>query len=423
MRTLLVLSSFIAVGAVVTGAGALALKGSDTLEAVTNLVLAGDATHDCGAASLTYAGTGSGNGESAMVAATQQIAPMSRTLKAAVCAANPSYRMNAIALDGITVLVSRREGTAGVPGSALSSAPVVDPKLKTCLGIKFTAGAPFDRIRAIFSGGDGTAATANGSAAACTSAFRTSTLNNWQNWTSSTCGHAGNPLRHAFRRDDASGTTDAFKLLTGVTNFCNGTTTQDNDPIRRTCDADEQVCGPDGKLGVVLAISVPATNPYPGANNPADTAADRLARWNAGEFHRIHQSKTLAKDPVSGANVTPCRRADSTQQIGCLVAISPYSTGYAGLEATTVSGVTSLKVGNVVPRTDTIRAGSYPLSRRLFVNDLVGNAAVTGDEAKLLGCFLDRAYTDPKVSAQGFVTFSDNPADGAAAGFQNQTCL
>ncbi|MDF3068224.1 MAG: hypothetical protein K0R38_3825 [Polyangiaceae bacterium] len=422
MRTLIVLSSFIAVGAVVSGAGALALKGSDTLEAVTNLVLVGDATHDCGAATLTYAGTGSGNGENAMIAGTQQISPMSRTLKASVCAANPNYRQNAIALDGIAVLVSRREGTAGVAGSSLTAAPVTDPTLKTCLGVKFTAGAPFNRIRTLFGGGDGTAATANGTAAACTNAFRTSTVNNWTNYTSSTCGHAGNPIRHAFRRDDASGTTDAFKSLTGVTAFCNGTSTQDNDPLRRTCDADEQVCGPDGKLGIVLPIAVPATNPYPGAGSPADTAADRLARWNAGEFHRIHQSKTLAKDPVSGANVTPCRRADSTQQIGCLVAVSPYSTGYAGLEATTVSGVTSLKVGNVVPRKDTIRAGTYPLARRLFVNDLVGNANVTGDEAKLLGCFLDRPYTDPKVAAQGFVTFSDNPADGAEAGFQNQTC-
>ena len=422
MRTIIAISSFIAVGAVVTGAGALALKGSDTLEAVTNLVLAGDASHDCGAASLTYAGTGSGAGESAMVAGSQQIAPMSRTLKAAVCAANPSYHMNAIALDGIAVLVSRREGTAGVVGSALNSAPVVDPTLKTCLGIRFTAGAPFDRLRAIFSGGDGTTATANGSSTNCNSAFRISLVKNWQNFTSSTCGHAGNALRHAFRRDDVSGTTDAFKLLAGVSGFCNGATGQDNDPIRRTCDTDEQVCSPAGDLGIVLPISVPAANPYLGGNTPPDAPADRVARWTAGEFHRIHQSKTLAKDPTTGANVVPCRRADATQQIGCLVAVSPYSTGYAGLESTTVSGVTSLKVGNVSPLTKTIRNSTYPLSRRLFVNDLVGNAAVTGDESKLLGCFINRAYTDPKVSAQGFVTFSDNPADGAEAAFQNQTC-
>ncbi|HVY31350.1 MAG TPA: substrate-binding domain-containing protein [Polyangiaceae bacterium] len=423
MRNLIVLSSFVAVGAVVSGAGALALKGSDTLYAVTQSVLVGDGSHDCGAATLTYAGTGSGAGENAMVAGTQQLSPMSRQIKASICSANPSYRLNAIALDGIAVLESRREGTANVVGSALNAVPFSDPHNKTCLGVKFSAGAPFDRIRAIFSGGDGSAATATGSAAACTSAYRVSTVKNWQNFTSSTCGHAGNPLRHAFRRDDLSGTTDAFKHLTGVTGFCNGATGQDNDPIRRACDPDEQVCGPNGDLGIVLPITVPTSNAYPGGNSPPDTAADRLARWNAGQFHRIHQSKTLAKDPVTGLDVTPCRRPDDTRQIGCLVAVSPYSTGYSGVESTTVSGATYLKVGNVVPRLDTIRGGTYPLARRLFVNDLHGNAAVSGDEGKLLACYLDRPYTDPKVSALGFFTFSDNPNDGAEAGFQDQTCF
>lgn len=434
MRNVIALGSFVAIGAAVTGAGALDLRGSDTLEALTNSVLAGDATHDCGAATLRYIGTGTGNGETGLTTGAQQIAPMSRPLRSSVCAANPSYRNNAVALDGIAIVESRREGTLGQPGSANTAAPVTDPRLKTCLGVRFTAGEPFARIRAVFGGGDGTAATANGTAAACTSSFRQSILRNWQNLTTSTCAKAGNPIRHAFRRDDASGTTDAFKSITGVSAFCNGTArggstpgvdaNQDNDPIRRPCAADEQVCRPGSNdLGVVLAISVPSTNPYPGANNPPDTQADREARWNAGAFHQLHQSKTMAKDPVTGLDVTPCRRADSTQQIGCLAAVSPYSIGYAGLEATTISGATYLKVGNVVPRKDTIRAGTYPLSRRLFVNNLVGNANVTGDEGKLLGCYLDRAYTDPKVTAVGFVTFSDNPADGAEAGFQSQVCF
>ena len=82
MRNLFAISSFIGVGAVVTGAGALALKGSDTMEDVTNSVLLGDATHYCGNATLTYAGTGSGNGEIALLGANQHVAPMSRTLKA-----------------------------------------------------------------------------------------------------------------------------------------------------------------------------------------------------------------------------------------------------------------------------------------------------------------------------------------------------
>ena len=430
MRTVIGIASFIAVGAVVTGAGALGLKGSDTLKLVTIAVLAGDTTHDCGAATLTYLGTGSGAGEAAMSAGSQQIAPMSRTLKAAVCSANPSYHQNAIGLDGIAISNSRREGTLGVPNSAINAPVITDPTMKTCLGVKFSTGEPFARIREVFSGGDGTAATATGSATACASATRASILNNWTNFTSSTCARAGNKIRHAFRRDDLSGTTDAFKLLTGATGFCNGTApgntggvfNQDNDPVRRACDADEQVCGPNGDLGVVLAITVPSSNAYPGASNPPDTAADRLARWNNGEFHRIHQSKTIAKDPTTGLSMTPCRRGDDTSQIGCLVAVSPYSTGYAGLESTNVSGNTYLKVGNVVPSAKTIRNFTYPFARRLFVNDLIGNASVTGDESKLLGCFLDRTYTDPKLTADGFITFSDVPTDGAEVGFQTQVC-
>lgn len=443
MKTLIALTSFIAVGASVTGAGALALKGSDTLEAVTTSVLTGNpGAIDCGQTTLTYAGTGTGNGESAMVANTQEIAPMSRQIKTSICGVNPNYKLNAIALDGIAIIQSRREGTLGVPGSALNAVPNTVPALKTCLGVKFSTGNPFANIRKLFGGGDGSPGSvaaplgANGSAASCTNAARSSVINNWQNFTSSTCARAGNKIRHAFRRDDASGTTDAFKAITGVTGFCNGTSLQDNDPIRVTCDVKEQVCGPDGKLGVVLPIAVPATNPYPGAGVPTGTPA---TRWAAGEFHRLHQSTTLAVDPVTGLDVTPCRRPDSTQQIGCLVAVSPYSAGYAGLEGTTVSNATSLKVGNVVPRLDTIRNGTYPLTRKLFVNVLDGGVAnpgtvgggaadggvaavttVDADQGKLLSCFLNSAYVDPKLTAAGFITFADAAAKAAA---QTQTCF
>ena len=437
MKHVLALGTFAVVGATVTGAGALALLGSDTMEVLTNLVL-NDAAADCGgtgnspAGTLTYAGTGSGNGESALVAATQQVAPMSRPLKAAVCAANPSYRMNPIALDAISILVARREGTAGVVDSAYTAPVITDPTLKTCLGVKFSTGAPFNRIRALFSGGDGTTATADGSAAQCNSTLRTSILNNWTNFTSSTCGHSGNKIRHAFRRDDKSGTTDTFKSLVGVSGFCNGAATglpggnQDNDPQRRPCLANEQVCSPNGDLGVVLAVSVPATNPYPGAGSPPDTTADRQTRYANTEFHRLHQSLTLA------VGATPCRRADSTEQIGCLVAVSPYSTGYAGLEATKVSGATYLKVGNITPSAKTIRAfgtaSAYPLTRRLFVNDLVGNANVTGDEAKLLGCYTNRSFMETpagtsKVENAGFITMTASPSDPLPAAITDQTCF
>ena len=66
---------------------------------------------------------------------------------------------------------------------------------------------------------------------------------------------------------------------------------------------------------------------------------------------------------------------------------------------------------------DKVRNGSYPLSRRLFVSHL--NAFVVGDEALLLACFLDRQYTDPRITSASLVTFTD----GAEAAYQvDQVC-
>ena len=95
-------------------------------------------------------------------------------------------------------------------------------------------------------------------------------------------------LRHAFRRDDFSGTTDTFLTLLGLPSatgrtFCNGFEVEDLDPIRRACDPNEQVCATvpyasrnanphggnptgnttdpgsaGGDLGLVLAVSMPA---------------------------------------------------------------------------------------------------------------------------------------------------------------------
>ena len=140
----------------------------------------------------------------------------------------------------------------------------------------------------------------------------------------------------------------------------------------------------------------------------------------------MHQSTTLA------VGATACRRADSTDQIGCLVAVSPYSTGYAGLNATKISGTTYLKVGNITPQAKTIRAfgtaSAYPITRRLFVNDLVGTANVTGDEQKLLGCYTNRSFMETpagssKVESAGFVTMTALPTDPIPAPIADQTCF
>jgi hypothetical protein len=87
MRGTLITAAFlvVAVGSAGVAGAQLGLEGSSTLQALTRTLL-GTATLDCGGigntpvGTLSYVGTGSGNGESAMQAGTQRIAPMSRFL-------------------------------------------------------------------------------------------------------------------------------------------------------------------------------------------------------------------------------------------------------------------------------------------------------------------------------------------------------
>jgi hypothetical protein len=126
----------------------------------------------------------------------------------------------------------------------------------------------------------------------CASEIRTTLVNTWGNMfvqaDGSNCTNGScTQLKHAFRRDDVSGTTDIFlellalpKIGTGANApFCNGTETQDNDPIRRQCSGNgfangEQVCKPANPasptttsqgLGLVLPVLIPqtsVTNPF-----------------------------------------------------------------------------------------------------------------------------------------------------------------
>jgi hypothetical protein len=199
------------------------------------------------------------------------------------------------------------------------------------------AGAWKDVLRIIYFGMDHTIVDANSGATTqnCSSNVRQSLLNNYGAIFKGGCttGTCPNGLQHAFRRDDQSGTTDTFIKLTGAyafqggsvaaqtglgaddgstahnfvhtkSPFCNGRELEDRDPVRRACftpacttnadcqgnladgtpvvcksgkcfgDArEESVCGPDGKLGVVLPI---LASPEPDAL-PATGNTDNLA--------------------------------------------------------------------------------------------------------------------------------------------------
>ena len=107
---------------------------------------------------------------------------------------------------------------------------------------------------------------------------------------------------------------------------------------------------------------------------------------------RLHISQvTNLGAPAPGIN---CKKFNSTDQIGCLVAANPCSIGFAGREsvdnalniAMQVAGIkgTSPNIENLVNASG---GPIYPLSRRLWFNALNGFDTVTGDQLSLLKCF------------------------------------
>lgn len=192
----------------------------------------------------------------------------------------------------------------------------------------------------------------------CNSDERISLLNSWGNMFDCAGGNC-TQLVNAFRRGDASGTTDTFSALLGlatitvnpwskdsVTPYCNGSDLNDWDPVRRPCgasnatvdatgvhdtvttDAPDDVCGRIGNLGVVLPIVVPesptgvpassftpsVTSPEAGVKMCAPGAfSNRPARrisYPDGTFSFDCPERSYANG--SGANCLAPRAADGT---------------------------------------------------------------------------------------------------------------
>jgi cysteine-rich repeat protein len=322
------------------------MLGSDTLREVTRDVILTCQLEN----NIDYRGTGSTNGGNAMRTKDQQIAPQSRFLNSQECndfgTAPQRGQGVTIGLDGIGVFgdgseattcntirytgslnVTERNGVAGVQcpncsgttytfsdwrdvlrivytgqsahisASACSDA---DPaRIPSALGGVTPAGCGNGTVTAPEQCDDGNVANFDGCASNCTweignanrcnSDLRRELVSTWGNLFQGGCGDPEcTELRHAFRRDDASGTTDTFLTLLGLPaatsrTFCNGFEVEDLDPVRRPCDANEQVCAtvpfadrnanpnggaptgipinpavPGGDLGLVLPITMPA---------------------------------------------------------------------------------------------------------------------------------------------------------------------
>ena len=231
MRSSIAMATFMALAAGTVGAGALDavphMVGSDTLKNLTLQVLNNCAALHTLGDPITYDGTGSGSGENAMkiiAGGTQLIAPMSRPLGASICTGGPTPAQRAgaegmiVALDGVAVVVNgANNGTNGIdyPGNPADTSN----QWRTVL-------------RLVYTGMDISAGT-NVFLRDCNSQARKDIVNNWDKVFKGGAGglcsdsHPSVPgtgvagydqnnaivepgIRHAFRRDDESGTTDVF---------------------------------------------------------------------------------------------------------------------------------------------------------------------------------------------------------------------
>jgi len=316
------------------------MRGSDTLFDVMNQAGVGilrqlEAAGTITPGEIVYSGTGSGNGETDLEANFQEFAPMSRFLDAAACAntMGPDPGCWVIGLDGIAIASDNTEDTtcdvlrysgiidvtADLNGDGTTEADYSITNWKDVLRIIY--GGQQAPVAASICGSSFPAPTTGKD---CNTDVRRTLVNTWANMFDGACtdSECAAGLKHAWRRDDASGTTayflEALSLpLITATPFCNGTdagtatnlTTADADPIRRTCDANEQICTGVGAQantnGLVLPIKVPACTVGGAAGDPyfANTTSCTATTFSAGPF--IDVQVTIIPAPTTCPNGAP----------------------------------------------------------------------------------------------------------------------
>jgi hypothetical protein len=400
MKKVLLASLLVGLSAGTASAQPLALNGSDTLYEFTNQLFS-PANCNVDPAKLIYAGGGSSLGQNNMTATPplQQVAPMSRALNAAGIIAGTSQAC-VVALDALAILSDDAEANDCDTGRFSGSMQVLD--LNGVAGLDDGKGGGCvdcsdadtdgnideyvftdwrDPLRIVYGGQTEHRPTSACSASppsrsafsakACNSDVRHTLVSNWGNLFQEGVGYMGtNPgygkeLRHAWRRDDVSGTTDVFLEVLGLPAisassppFCNGGEMEDEDPIRRDCSevdpvGDEQVCnsvarsllgptnntltallagwrgGPTANpananssdLGLVLPMVIPAANAY------HDTTACstlnfggsfRYAPMPAGAITAAQQKCPDGNKRVGGQCQWPARKVGTSYFFGCV---------------------------------------------------------------------------------------------------------
>lgn len=363
------------------------IAGSDTLEVISKNIIETVCNES---PALTYGGGGSSTGENAMLSGAQDFAPMSRPLKCSVSVgAGRSSCAIHVADDALAVFRS-------TPGAGSACTNVTRDVLRQ---IYFGAGP-----------------TGNGAGSDCGNATRRSLISNW----GSVFGQAGcagescTTLRHAFRRNDLSGTTDTFRDRLGISvsgctgvacavPFCNGNDASqgqvqaDNDPIRTSCSGSEDVCGPIPRnpafgtrnLGVVQSIYVPAQL------IGGSTAADLFANTQAcapGRFKFL---------PHPGAPTSPCPNGGparaglcltpvtAANQANCIAGPQAPAGSTAGFDGRAFNAILRNAAGNIrltqpVAPATTVRVTSAMY--RLHIGGLAGASCTDFDATQQIGC-------------------------------------
>ena len=366
------------------------LKGSDTLFEVTTDSINNAVSKGVFAANtLVYDGSGSGNAENEMKNVVggginlgiQSIGPMSRNFRPATTTQFPTWAptvQNVLGLDA--AIVVRRNGSSCTnltvpitPGTG-SNSDTATPN-DAAAPINFgTVGSGYTQIiEIVLSGKDG-----SGSVEACSDQRRVQAVADL-----AACLGLGN-LNHFYRRDDNSGTTDTFKDRTAVQRFCNGAAVgqntartdgnynlnnQDFDPIRRPC-------------AVSSATRTQSTC--------TDLSTGLLCNTTAASCTQGLVVALSVGDPPF-TDVTPSigkRVADDT---------TGGTLGFAGREASRTTGVNAAAVFvNRNPPSDTlVRADTYLLSRRLFLQRGPSNPGLDGSATNVGG------VTTPPPAAGG----------------------
>ena len=249
MRTTIASATFLLLGAGAVTIGARStiphMRGSDTMFDLTQGLLKGIPAHTtppilpavvacANTGGLNYDGSGSGNGATDMRAGLQELAPMSSALSVAqACGGLTSPMPNngqaaegmVLALDAVNIAANDTTGgTAACGGVAFNTSGgaglTLAPGTCTeagCSGDVYNPADERDFLRVLYFGIHGGSGT---TARNCNSNVRKKLISSYKNiFQTQGCSVgscAGKPLRHAYRRDDASGTTDVFVAAIGI---------------------------------------------------------------------------------------------------------------------------------------------------------------------------------------------------------------